>query len=416
MAGLAGAADSRVPVRLAPTATASEGQARCLEAGDGPDGVAEGTGRCYLQTMTAQRSGREEFRGRGQQDRASTVDGVRVGDDRGSIDEVGPVILVTGGAGYIGAHTCKALRRAGFRPVTLDNLVTGHREQVRWGPLVEGSLLDRALLDRVFAEHRPEAVMHFAAHAYVGESVTDPLRYYRNNVVGSLNLLEAMIRAGVRRLVFSSTCATYGHPRSLPLTEDHPQEPINPYGFTKLVMERMMADSAAAHGLQWLALRYFNAAGADPDGEAGEAHDPETHLIPLAIDVAMGRRPAITLFGTDYDTPDGSCIRDYIHVSDLADAHLRALSWLADGGASGGFNLGNGNGHSVREVIAMTEKVTGRPIPVVIGPRRQGDPPRLIGDASRARSLLGWAPRHAELETIITHAWHFREQWVQRHG
>ncbi len=317
-------------------------------------------------------------------------------------------VLVTGGAGYIGAHTCKALAAAGHVPVVYDNLVYGHRDAVRWGPFEEGDIQDRARLDEVIARHAPSALIHFAAYAYVGESVTDPGKYYRNNVAGSLNLLETIRDHGIARMVFSSTCATYGMPDSIPIFEDAPQRPINAYGQSKLMVEQMMADFERAHGLRWVALRYFNASGADPDGEVGESHDPETHLIPLILDAAAGRRSAITVFGTDYDTPDGSCIRDYIHVTDLADAHVRALHGLEQGLQSGAFNLGNGTGYSVSEVIAAVERVTGLKVPVELGPRRPGDPARLVGSADRARQILGWQPRFAELDDIIrtAGAWH----------
>lgn len=314
-------------------------------------------------------------------------------------------VLVTGGAGYIGAHTCKALAAAGHQPITYDNLVHGHRHAVQWGPFEEGDILDRARLDAVIAAHAPEALVHFAAFAYVGESVTDPGKYYRNNVAGTLTLMEAMRDHGVGHMVFSSTCATYGVPASIPIMEDAPQAPINPYGQSKLMVERMMADFAHAHGLGWVALRYFNASGADPDGETGEDHTPEPHLIPLILDAAMGRRPAITVFGDDYDTPDGTCIRDYIHVTDLADAHLRALQGLQRGMASGAFNLGNGTGYSVKQVIGAVERVTGLKVPVEIGPRRAGDPDRLVGSAAKARRELGWQPRFAALDEIIRTAW-----------
>lgn len=314
-------------------------------------------------------------------------------------------VLVTGGAGYIGAHTCKVLAQAGHEPIVYDNLVHGHRHAVQWGPFAEGDIQDRARLDAVIAEHAPEAVIHFAAFAYVGESVTDPGKYYRNNVAGTLSLMEAIRDHGIAHLVFSSTCATYGVPESVPITEDAPQHPINPYGQSKLTVERMMADFGRAHGLGWIALRYFNASGADPDGETGEDHTPETHLIPLILDAAMGRRPAITVFGDDYDTPDGSCIRDYIHVTDLADAHLRALEGLQRGLPSGAFNLGNGTGYSVFEVIQAVERVTGLTVPVEVGPRRPGDPDRLVGSAEKARRELGWQPRFAALDEIIRTAW-----------
>jgi UDP-arabinose 4-epimerase len=315
-------------------------------------------------------------------------------------------VLVTGGAGYIGSHACKALAQAGHEPITLDNLVYGHPWAVRWGPLEHADLADSERLDQIFDKHRPEAVMHFAAYAYVGESVSDPHKYYRNNVAGSLSLLSACQRHGVHQLVFSSTCATYGVPTHVPIGEDHPQNPINPYGASKQMVERMLADFGVAHGLRSVALRYFNAAGADPQAEIGEAHDPETHLIPLVLDAACGRRPNIQIYGTDYPTPDGTCIRDYIHVTDLADAHVRALDHLA--AAQPGlqaFNLGNGRGFSVREIIATAERVTGKPIPIIESPRRPGDPAELVGDASRAREVLGWNPRHADIDTIIDTAW-----------
>jgi UDP-arabinose 4-epimerase len=316
-------------------------------------------------------------------------------------------VLVTGGAGYIGSHACKALARAGYAPVAYDNLVHGHRWAVNWGPLVEADIADRTRLDEAISTYQPIAVMHFAAHAYVGESVTDPGKYYRNNVAGTLALLEAMRDHGIDKLVFSSTCATYGVPQRLPLTEDHPQQPINPYGATKLMVERMLADFDAAHGLRSTCLRYFNAAGADPDGEIGECHDPETHLIPLVLDAAAGIRSHITIHGDDYETPDGTCVRDYIHVSDLADAHVLALRALEQGGASTAYNLGNGRGFSVREVIDSARRITGRDIPVVVGERRPGDPPVLVGDAGRVRGELGWQPRHAQLDAIIGSAWHW---------
>jgi len=321
-------------------------------------------------------------------------------------------VLVTGGAGYIGAHACKALAAAGYLPVTYDNLVYGHERAVRWGPLERGDILDRARLDEVIDRYRPTAIMHFAAFAYVGESVTDPGKYYRNNVMGSLTLLEAARDHGIGRFVFSSTCATYGMPDRLPIGEDTPQQPINPYGASKLMVERMLADFGAAHGLRSIALRYFNAAGADPDGEIGECHDPETHLVPLVLDAASGRRPHITIFGTDYDTPDGTCIRDYIHVTDLADAHVKALQALEAGAPSSAYNLGNGQGYSVREVISAVERATALAVPCMLGPRRPGDPAALISDATRARDELEWQPRLAELDEIIRTAW----GWHQKLG
>jgi UDP-arabinose 4-epimerase len=318
-------------------------------------------------------------------------------------------VLVTGGAGYIGSHTCKALARAGYRPITLDNLVYGHEWAVRWGPLEIGDISDRACLDTVIERHRLEAVIHFAAYAYVGESVRDPGRYYRNNIAGTLTLLEAMRDHAIPHIVFSSTCATYGVPDRTPITEDHPQRPINPYGASKLMVERMLADFEQAHGLGWIALRYFNAAGADPEGDIGEDHDPETHLIPLALQAAAGRGPQLQVFGDDYPTPDGSCIRDYIHVADLAEAHVMSLVHLRAGEASGAFNLGTGQGASVLEVIAVVERVTGRPVPREIGPRRPGDPPVLYADADKARRLLGWEPRYRKLAETIEHAWKWHQ-------
>jgi UDP-arabinose 4-epimerase len=321
-------------------------------------------------------------------------------------------ILVTGGAGYIGSHACKALAQAGYQPVTYDNLVYGHRTAVRWGPLELGDIGDRARLDAVIAKYRPMAVMHFAAFAYVGESVQDPGKYYRNNVAGTLTLLEAMRDQHIARLVFSSTCATYGVPEQIPIPEDHPQRPINPYGASKLMIERMLQDFDAAHGLRSISLRYFNAAGADPDAETGESHEPETHLIPLVLDAAAGLRPAITIFGDDYDTPDGTCIRDYVHVTDLAQAHVLALQALEHDAPTTAYNLGNGKGFSVREVIEEAARITGRPIPINIGSRRAGDPPRLVGDADRIHAELGWRPRFADLGTIVETAW----RWHQHPG
>ncbi len=314
-------------------------------------------------------------------------------------------ILVTGGAGYVGSHACKALAAAGYTPVAYDNLGRGHRELVRWGPLEVGDLADAARLDEVFARHRPAAVMHFAAFAYVGESVQDPALYYRNNVGGTLELLAAMRRAGVDQLVFSSTCSTYGVPERMPIAEDTPQRPINPYGATKLAIERMLADYDAAYGLRSASLRYFNAAGGDPDGETGERHDPETHVIPRVLMAAAGEHPHFAVFGTDYPTPDGTCLRDYVHVSDLALGHVQALDYLKRGGATTAVNLGTGRAFSVRQVIAAAERVTGRRIPVREAPRRPGDPPELVADPARARALFGFAPRFTELEPIVATAW-----------
>lgn len=322
-------------------------------------------------------------------------------------------VLVTGGAGYIGSHACKALAAAGCAPITVDNLVYGHEWAVQWGPLAKGDIRDREFLDAVFKEYRPEAVMHFAAFAYVGESVRDPEKYYHNNVAGTLSLLSAMRRHDCRRIVFSSTCATYGTPEGLPLTEDARQSPINPYGWSKLMMEQILRDFDRAYGITFASLRYFNAAGADRDGRIGEDHAPETHLIPLVCYAALGLRPAIEVFGTDYPTPDGTCIRDYVHVDDLAAAHVAALRHMQAGGESLFLNLGAGRGHSVAEVIQAVEKVSGRPVPVRFGPRREGDPHALYADASRAGAVLGWKPACSDLESIADTAWRWHQE---RHG
>ena len=319
-------------------------------------------------------------------------------------------VLVTGGAGYIGSHACKALAAAGYVPVSFDNLVYGHEWAVRWGPFVQGDILDRAALDAVMEKYRPVAVMHFAAFAYVGESVENPGKYYRNNVSGSLSLLAAMRDHGVGKFILSSTCATYGLPDAVPIPESHPQRPINPYGASKLMVEQVLRDVDVAHGLRSISLRYFNAAGADPDGEIGESHDPETHLIPLVLDAAAGVRPEIVVYGDDYATPDGTCIRDYIHVSDLANAHVLGLRALEAGAATTAYNLGNGHGFSVKEVIDTARQVTGREIRVRVGPRQAGDPPRLVGDATRIRKDLGWRPQHADLAEMIGSAW----KWHQK--
>ena len=313
-------------------------------------------------------------------------------------------VLVTGGAGYIGSHGCKRLAQAGFLPVTYDNLSRGHRHFVKWGPLEEGDIGDAAALDRAIERHRPVAIMHFAALTYVGESVAEPAMYYRTNVSGSLALLDAARRHGIRSFVFSSTCATYGPPERLPIAEDTPQQPIHPYGSSKLMIERMLADFGSAYGLRWSALRYFNASGADPDGEIGESHDPETHLIPLVLMAAAGERPHIDILGDQYPTHDGTCIRDYIHVSDLAEAHLLALRYLLAGGASRAFNLGTGVGHTVREVVRAAERVTGRPVPVRLAPARPGDSPSLVADPSLAEAVLGFRARFGLEESIET-AW-----------
>ncbi len=320
-------------------------------------------------------------------------------------------ILVTGGAGYIGSHTCKALKQAGYQPIVFDNMVYGHDWAVKWGPLIKGDILDRETLDAVFKQYQPQAVLHFAAYAYVGESVSDPEKYYRNNVSGTLSLLSAMRRAGCRNIVFSSTCAPYGVPSELPLREDHPQKPINPYGWTKLMMEQTLRDFDTAYGIRHAALRYFNAAGADPDCEIGEDHDPETHLIPLVVYATQGRRGHVEIYGTDYDTRDGTCVRDYIHVTDLAVAHIQALEYLQDKDQSLIVNLGTGNGQTVREVIRAVEKVSGKVTPVKEGGRRPGDPPGLYAYADKAYSLLGWKPQYGDIETIVGTAW----KWHEKH-
>jgi UDP-glucose-4-epimerase GalE len=321
-------------------------------------------------------------------------------------------ILVTGGAGYVGSHACKALAVAGHRPVVYDNLSRGHREAVRWGPLIVGDLHDTARLAAVLGDHRVAAVMHFAAFAYVGESVSAPDRYYRNNVGGTLALLDAMRTAGVGRIVFSSTCAVYGVPDALPIRESTAKAPLNPYGETKLAIERALHWYAEAYGMRTMALRYFNAAGADPAGEIGEDHEPETHLIPRVLRAALGTGDPVEIYGSDYPTPDGTAIRDYIHVSDLADAHLRALDHLAAGGSGGAVNLGTGSGCSVRQVVAAVERIGGRPVPRREAPRRPGDPPELVADPSLARTQLGWQARCSDLETIIATAL----AWEARRG
>lgn len=320
------------------------------------------------------------------------------------------MILVVGGAGYIGSHINKMLHNNGYDTVVFDNLVYGHKEAVKWGVLEEGDLADTKRLDEVFEKYDIEAVFHFAAYAYVGESVTNPSKYYHNNVANTLNLLDAMVKHDVKYIVFSSTCATYGEPDTMPITEDMRQNPINPYGATKWMVERIMADYKRAYGINYCCLRYFNAAGADPEGEIGESHTPETHLIPLILAAAAGDRENIKVFGSDYDTRDGSCVRDYIHVTDLADAHLRAMDYLRNGGESTCMNLGNCIGNSVLEVIVAAKKVTGVKIPVVLDERRPGDPPTLVGSAEKAERLLGWKPQYGDIETILEHAWN----WYQK--
>ncbi|QHN08187.1 UDP-glucose 4-epimerase GalE [Methanothermobacter sp. THM-2] len=316
------------------------------------------------------------------------------------------MILIVGGAGYIGSHVNKFLSESGYETLILDNLTKGHREHVKWGELIEGDLGDRRLLNRILTEYDVEAVMHFAAFTDVGESVQKPGDYYRNNVVNTMNLLDSMLENGVGRFVFSSTCAVYGNPSEIPITEEHSLNPISPYGRSKLMVEEILRDYSDAYDLSYVSLRYFNAAGADPEVEIGELHEPETHLIPIVLDAAMGLRDSVRIFGTDYPTPDGTCIRDYIHVMDLADAHWRALEYL-EGERSGVFNLGNGNGFSVMEVIETCREVTGASIRVVEDQRRPGDPPELVGSSERAREILGWSPVFTELEEIIKTAWNW---------
>lgn len=323
-----------------------------------------------------------------------------------------PTILVTGGAGYIGSHAVMALKRAGYEVVILDNLVYGHQdlvEKVLEVELIVGDTSDRPLLDKLFTTHNIAAVMHFSAYAYVGESVTDPAKYYRNNVIGTITLLEAMLAASIKQFVFSSTCATYGEPKTVPIPEEHPQNPINPYGATKLMVERILADFDVAYGLKSVYFRYFNAAGADPNGLLGEDHHPETHLIPLVLMTALGKREFVSIFGTDYPTPDGTCIRDYIHVADLADAHVLGMEYLLQGGDTAVFNLGNGNGFSVKQVIDTAKNLTGQDIKVELSDRRPGDPPVLVGSSDKARKILGWKPQYPALEDIISHAWRWHQ-------
>jgi UDP-glucose 4-epimerase len=314
------------------------------------------------------------------------------------------MVLVTGGAGYVGSHTCLRLAEAGFTPVVYDNLSNGHETFAQWGPFERGDIRDAARLDEVFAKHRPAAVLHFAALIEVGESVKHPGRFFENNVAGAISLIEAARRADVNALVFSSTCATYGEPVRVPMDEAHPQAPLNPYGRSKLMVEQALADYDRYAGFRSVALRYFNAAGADPEGRIGERHDPETHAIPLAIEAAMGRRKGFLLFGTDYDTRDGTCVRDYIHVLDLADAHVLALKRLLDGGPTDVFNLGTGTGTTVRELIAAIAAVSGKPFEVTETARREGDAPVLVADNRKAREVLGWSPK-LDLDAIVRSAW-----------
>lgn len=321
-------------------------------------------------------------------------------------------VLVTGGAGYIGSHTCKALRKGGFEPVVFDNLTTGHRWAVRWGPFVEGELADRSALCSAMAHYDVKTVIHFAAHAYVGESMQNPHKYFRNNVANSLNLLEAMLESGVKSLIFSSTCATYGVPETLPISESHPQHPVSPYGESKLFVERALHWYGRAYELCWVSLRYFNAAGADLDGEIGEIHDPETHLIPLAMEAVMDPAYVLSVCGSDYKTADGTAVRDYIHVSDLADAHVSAVRHLQSGGNSRAFNLGTGSGYSVREVVRKVEEISGGKVRTRECGRRAGDPPVLVAEAADAERELEWRARYSDLDTIVSTAWRWRTRGI----
>lgn len=318
-------------------------------------------------------------------------------------------VLVTGGAGYIGSHACKALKAAGYTPVCFDNHSTGWEEAVKFGPSVKGDLLNPAEIEAAFEKYDPVAVMHFAALSQVGESMQKPGKYWRENVLGAVNLVEAAVEHGCKNFVFSSTCATYGEHDNIQLNEDTPQEPINAYGASKRAIEDILQNFSDSHGLNHVIFRYFNVAGADPDGEIGEFHQPETHLVPLMLDAIEGKRPALTVFGTDYDTPDGTCIRDYVHVMDLVDAHILGLKWLQDGKGNAVFNLGTGSGFSVREVASHSKAVTNKEVPIVEGPRRAGDCTKLVSGSEKAEKVLGWQPTRSTLETMITDAWRWHQ-------
>lgn len=320
------------------------------------------------------------------------------------------MILIVGGAGYIGSHVNKLLNESGYETIILDNLSYGHKEAVQWGTLEECDIKNIDDIEEIFTKYDIDAVMHFSSFIEVGESVTNPEKYYTNNVVNTMNLLKVMLKHNVKKFIFSSTCATYGVPQKIPLTEDHPQNPINPYGWTKLMVERILKDYDTAYGLKSIILRYFNASGADESGLIGENHNPESHLIPLILDAAIGKREDIKIYGTDYDTPDGTCIRDYIHVNDLADAHIKALEYLNENNTSNEFNLGNGKGFSVREVIESVKKVTGRQFKVSETPRREGDPAVLIGSAQKAKDLLGWNPQYVQIDQIVETAWNWHQK------
>ncbi|MBI4831486.1 MAG: UDP-glucose 4-epimerase GalE [Candidatus Lindowbacteria bacterium] len=319
-------------------------------------------------------------------------------------------ILVTGGAGYVGSHVVKELLRRGYDTLTVDNLSTGHRTLVVGGEFIEADLRDFATLRGIFGKHSIDAVMHFAASCYVGESVKRPMKYYENNVLAGLNLLAAMVETSVGHIIFSSTAAVYGNPLQIPIPEEHPQLPINPYGQTKSLFEDILRSHERIHGIRHVSLRYFNAAGADPECEIGEIHDPETHLIPLALDAALGQIQHVEVFGSDYRTPDGTCIRDFIHVCDLADAHIRCLQHLLNGGQSNSYNLGTGNGYSVKQVIDAAERLTGQAIPCINSPRRAGDPPQLVASAEKIKTELGWEANHSAVEQILATAWHWQKK------
>ena len=319
-------------------------------------------------------------------------------------------VLVVGGAGYIGSHMVKMLSQAGHHVITLDNLSNGYKDAVKYGDFVEGDIAESALLDKMFSETRFDGIMHFASYIQVGESVEKPSMYYRNNVTNTQVLLDAMVKHDIKSFIFSSTAATFGEPEYTPIDEAHPQKPINPYGHSKLMVEQILSDFDHAYGLKSVSLRYFNAAGADPEGELGERHDPETHLIPLVLQAASGRRKNITVFGNDYDTPDGTCIRDYIHINDLCSAHLLGLEHLVNGGDSKAYNMGNGQGYSIKELIDVAKTVTGNDFEVVAGPRRDGDPARLVADSKLLQAELKWSPEYPDLEDIIRHAWEWEKK------